>query len=648
MTSIDIDAPGTVQLMLGNEAIARGALEAGIGFAASYPGTPASEILGNLAEVSNRRHFHAQWSTNEKVALEAAAGASFAGIPAIASMKQNGVNVASDFIVNLVMSGTGEGGLVLVLGDDPSGISSSNEEDTRWICKWMDIPLLEPSTHQEAKDMVIYAFELSREMQNLCIIRETTRLAHTRGNVQIGKLSDNKGKKAIFPEYWDVFNQKLSSYVTTGALAMQQHQRLHDKLKNTRNKFEKSPFNNYMGPDNPELLIIASGVCTFYSKEAVQKLNMEDKVAILKLGTTWPLPESYLIDVIKKTNKILFVEEIDPFIEGNVKDIAASLNLCDISFYGERTGHIGASGDLNTDLVIEALCQIMNSTYQARDSKYEEAAQAAAKRLPVRAVNFCPGCPHRATYWAVKEAIALDNRNAVVCGDIGCYALGSRYGGFFQLRTEQAMGSGIGIANGLGKLDDFEMQQPVIAIAGDSTFFHACIPALINAVYNQANIIFVILDNSATAMTGFQPHPGVGRNAEGLEGTVVDIVSLCKSIGPDVKVCEPFDLQETRDTIVDLLDSPKGPKVVVMRHPCELVRARREKKAPYNVFVDQDLCMGDECGCNRLCTRVFTCPALFWDKQMNKAKIDEAVCAGCGLCVDICPQGAIKKEEVTV
>jgi len=645
MPGIDIDAPGSVELLMGNEAAARGALEAGIGFAASYPGTPASEVLGTLAPVAKKMNLHAEWSTNEMVALEAAAGASFAGIPAISGMKQNGVDVVADFLVSIGMTGVGRGGLVVVVGDDPSAISSSNEQDSRWICKWMDMPLLEPSTAQELKDAVKWGFELSRELDIACIVRETTRLAHTRGNVKLGELPKVEERKAYFPDTWDMHKPAKSQF-TAGPFGIL-HYRLQQKLAKAPAIFETSPFNSYVGPDKPELLIITSGVCWLFSVEAVEALKLQDRVGIFKLGTSWPLPEKLIEKQLSRTNKVLFVEEINPFIEGSVMELAASFPATKphIDFYGKRTGHITLFGEQNPDLVISAIAKLMGTSYQARDAKYDKGIEETSKLVPPRSINFCPGCPHRGTYWAIKDALQLDGRNGLVSGDIGCYSMGFAAGGFFQERVMHCMGSGIGVANGLGNLKQFGFDQPVIAVAGDSTFYHACIPALVNGVWNRANFIFLILDNSATAMTGFQPHPGVGVNAMGEQAPVVDMEALCRSLGAKVEVCDPFDLKNTTETLLRLMaDEEPGAKVVIMRRICELVRGRKEKRTPYKMHIDPNKCAGDSCGCNRLCIRLFGCPGLIWDKEAGKAKIDEALCTGCGLCTDICPQGAITKE----
>ena len=645
MSSISMNKPGTAVLLLGNEAVARGAIEAGIGIAAAYPGSPSSEVLPSIAEVAKEMNIHTEWSVNEKVATEVAAGASFAGIRAFSVMKQNGANVASDFIINLNMSGIGEAGVVIYIADDPGGMTSSNEEDSRTITKWFDNPLLEPSSAQEAKDMIKWAFEVSEAINLLTFVRGVKRLSYTRSNVVLGEINENKGKKAYFPEVWDLHNPKKSQF-TTGPTPTY-HKPLHEKIEKARELFETSSFNRYMGPENPELLVITCGVCTSYCTEAVEVLKAGERVGILKLGTTWPLPEKLVAKHLGMTKQVLFVEELDPFVERSVMELAASLlpDTCDLTFYGARSGHLTPYNELSTNLVINALMDILGTTYQPRDLNYDRKAKEAMALVPNRPINMCAGCPHRATFWAIKNALQLDGRKGFVCGDIGCYSLGFGPPGFFQSRTMHAMGSGIGVANGLGNLKHVGFDQPVLAICGDSTFFHAAMPALVNGVYNNSNFILLVLDNSATAMTGFQPHPGTGQLATGDPATVVDIEAVCRAMGAPVEVCDPFDLDNTTETLLSMIKQEKGARVIIVRHLCQLVKDKRKIPRKYEMHVDQERCLGDTCGCDRLCTRLFGCPGLMWDKEAGKAAIDEALCVGCGLCTDICPANAIIREE---
>jgi indolepyruvate ferredoxin oxidoreductase alpha subunit len=636
MPDIDIDAPGTTLLLMGNEAIARGALEAGIGFIASYPGTPSSEILPAIAGVAKRRGIYAEWSVNEMVALMNAAGASLTGIRAMASMKQNGTNVALDFIATLVMrSLRGGGGLVLVNCDDPGSRNSPNEQDTRPVAKWLDIPLLEPGNFQEAKDMTKWLFELSEELDTFCMLRCVAKISHTRGNVTLGEIPE-KEKKAYFP--LDIPGRFPNP-----------HANLHRKLERAQELFETSPFNWYTGPEEADLLIITCGSCWLHSQEAVRLLGLKDRVGILKLGTLWPLPENFVRGHLGRAREILFFEETDPFLERSVMEFSASLPPDGPRpvFYGKRTGHVDAYGELNPDSAIRAISKIMGLTYEARDAEYSQKIEATAKSdIVIRLGTMCAGCPHRASYWAIKTALKLDGREGFATADNGCLSAGLGPGGFSVAKCAYAMGSGAAIADGLGKLGQFGFEQPVLGGVGDSTFYHAGIPALLNGVWNNSNFTLVVYDNSATAMTGFQPHPGTGSNALAEPAKKVSIEDICHSMGVRVEICDPFHLKDTVATLLDVMrDESHGPRVVIMRHECELIRARRESP-PYRVFVDTEKCLSDACGCNRFCTRIFRCPGLVWDDKTGKAQIDEFICSGCGLCTEICPQGAIIKEPL--
>ncbi|MHC1585350.1 MAG: thiamine pyrophosphate-dependent enzyme [Candidatus Syntropharchaeia archaeon] len=622
---IEIDSPGKKLLMMGNEAIARGAIEAGVDFCSGYPGTPSSEILEALSSVAEKLGFYAEWSTNEMVALESACGASFSGLRALCTMKSQGVNVCSDFIFTSNLSGS-KGGFVLVVCDDPSALSSVNEEDTRNYARFADLPLFEPSSVQEAKEMTSAAFDLSEELGVLCVVRSVTRISHSRSGVVLGDIR-RRERCAEF----DVSKPFLTG---VGAVSVDKHATLHRKLEKAREIFEKSKFNAYYGPES-DFIIITSGSGWFYSREALEMTGLD--VGILKLGTTWPLPERFVSDHLSHAKEVLFVEEVDPFIEENVKILCAELGY-KIKFYGRRTKEFDPFGEMNVAKVIEALKKAGKTDYILRNEEYARKARKTVESLPARELAFCPGCPHRASFWAIKTALNLDGRNGFVAGDIGCYTLGMLPTGFYQSKTSHCMGAGIGLTSGFRFLN-----QPVIAVAGDSTFFHACIPGLINARYNHANVLYVILDNGATAMTGFQPHPGTGINAMGKEAPVIDIKKVCEGIGVEVRICDPFNIEESVKHVFEMLQS-EGVKVLIFRRACALVEAKRGKKRK-NVWVDQEKCIGDNCGCVRFCSRVFNCPGIIWDDVARKARIDEAVCSGCGLCADLCPGGAIVVEH---
>jgi len=634
VSSIAQNDPGKIVLLMGNEAIARGALEAGVKVCAAYPGNPSSEIIGTLAKVAHEFGLHVEWSVNEKVALEVAAAASFAGLRGLCAMKQNGLNVASDFLLNLNLTGCG-GGLVLVVADDPAGVSSSNEEDSRIFAKLSDLPLLEPTNFQEAKEMTKLAFEISEQVGLPVLLRSVTRISHARGNVCLDELPQSEPK----PRF-------ETSQPRLAFPPMPNHKVLHEKLSRVKQMFEESSFNFYRGPENPQLMVVTSGSGWMYSLEAIINLNVQERVGILKLGTTWPLPESFILKHLKGTNQILFVEEVDPFLENNVKEIYAQ-NCLEIglkAFYGKASKNIPEIGELNPEIVTHAIQSLVNVSYEPRPADYARRVHEIASELvPPRALGFCAGCPHRATYWAVKMALTLDGRDGFVLGDIGCYSLGMGPSGFGQMKTLHAMGSGAGLACGFGQLNRFGLEQPAIAVCGDSTFYHAAIPALVNARYNGANFLLLLLDNSATAMTGFQPHPGTGLTATGGEAPVIDLKAICEALGARVVVVDPFDMATTVETILRLLQDEKGVKALILKRECALVSSKHQKRL-YQVEVDQKNCLGETCGCNRLCTRIFKCPGLMWDKAVGKARIDEAICTGCGFCSEICPASAIRRE----
>jgi len=619
---------------MGNEAIARGALEAGVKVCAAYPGNPSSEIIGSLSSAADALDLHVEWSVNEKVAMEVVAAASFAGLRGLCSMKQNGLNVASDFLLNLNLSGT-QAGLVVVVADDPGGISSTNEEDSRIFAKIGDLPLLEPATFQEAKDMTRWAFSLSEDLGLPVMLRSVTRVSHARGNVRLDALP-----RPVAKARFDISRPRLAFP------PLPSHKALHQKLDRAKTFVESSPYNFYRGPEKPELLLVTSGSGWMYSLEAVINLGVQDRVGLLKLGTTWPLPANLVLKHLKQAETVLFVEEVDPFLENNVKELFAQ-HCMDIGlkrFYGKASGTMPSTGEISPEIVSSALQSLLKVAYKPRPEDYaSKAHEAAAELVPARALGFCAGCPHRATYWAIKRALTLDGREGFVLGDIGCYGLGMGPSGFSQMKTIHAMGSGAGLASGFGQLGRFGLSQPVLAVCGDSTFYHAAMPALVNARYNGANFVLLLMDNSATAMTGFQPHPGTGRTATGKEAPVLDLKTICESLGARVQVTDPFDLAATTEAMLKFLQDKEGVKVLILKRECALVRSKKQKKL-YQMEVNQERCLGDACGCNRLCTRVFKCPGLYWDRATGKAGIDEAICTGCGVCAEICPASAIRKE----
>ncbi|MBU4000990.1 MAG: 4Fe-4S binding protein, partial [Proteobacteria bacterium] len=499
-----------------------------------------------------------------------------------------------------------------------------------------------PGNFQEAKDMTRWAFELSEQIQSLVMVRSVTRMSHASGNVQFGPLPETH-PKARFQFHGNLLDQQTGPVISAGI----KHVLVPGRLAKLRDLFEDCPFNTYQGPDQPELLIITSSACTLYSREAVNVLGLEDRVGILKLGTTWPLPPKLLRKHLGATQKIMVVEEVLSFLEDNVKIISADAGM-DIgpkTFYGKTSGHIPSVGELNPDLVIEALSRVFQIQYQPVPKAFsDQAALLSFAKAPGRDMTFCPGCPHRASFWSIHNALALDGRNGFVCGDIGCYTMAYGPTGFDTLKTIHSMGSGAGLASGFAKLRQFGMDQPVLAACGDSTFVHAAIRALINAVHHQSDFTLVILDNSGTAMTGFQSHPGLQINAMKEEVPALDIEKICRAVGARVEVSDPFDLEKTLNLLNLLMEDKKGAKVLILRKACALSPERKTEKK-YSMKVDEDRCRGANCGCNRLCTRIFKCPGLIWNESSGHSRIDEAICVGCGVCGDICPEQAIIREE---
>lgn len=635
---------GATYLVMGNEAIVRGALEAGVSVASGYPGTPSSEIIENLSRIARERNIYVEWSANEKVALEVAAAASFAGLRSLCAMKQNGVNVASDFLLHLVYSGT-RGGIVLVSCDDPGALSSVNEGESRYFARQLEMPLLEPGNFQEAKDMTKWAFELSEQLRQIVMVRSVTRMSHASGNITYGKLPNTKAKAEF---KFKGFILDPDEGIITSAPVEWRHKEQQEKIKKAKEIFEESPFNTYEGPEKPELLIITSSACYLYSKEAVEVLGVKDRVGILKLGTTWPLPPKLLTHHLASTENVMIVEEVIPFMEENVKILAAEKapEIGIKKFYGKNEGVLPSVGEMNPDYVISALASILGIDYLPVSKEYDQSAKLSAfVHAPARDQVFCPGCPHRASFFAIRRAIELDGRDGFVCGDIGCYTMAVRPTGFETLKTVHSMGSGMGLASGFGKLGAFGMDQPVFAVCGDSTFYHAVIPALINAAHNKSNVTLVILDNGGTAMTGFQPHPGQDFNVMGENMPAIDMARICEAIGARVEKRNPFELDSTLSTLLDLMEDKNGVKVLILSQYCALSPQRRGKK-DYELSVDETVCFGEECGCGRFCTRIFRCPGLVWNKEKEKAEIDQVICVGCGVCADICPRGAIKRKEV--
>jgi indolepyruvate ferredoxin oxidoreductase alpha subunit len=559
---------------------------------------------------------------------------------AIVTMKQNGMNVCADFLTTVCLNEL-QGGLVVAVCDDPGPLTSSNEQDSRHFAKMAQIPLLEPSTAAEAKEMTKWLLEFSENMGMPCILRSVSRLSHGRGGVALGEVPRIKGNP---------FFDTQKPLVGMPFLVTVNHQKLLQKRESVRKAFETSPFNEYQGPADAKFVIMATGLGCLQAREAVSSLDLKEKVGILKIGTTWPLPAELIKTHLKHTEEVLFIEEIDPFLEDQVKVLFAesSRELGNVRFYGKNTGDVYGPngpgvGEMNTDIVLDALRRCFKIEVQEPPEKTKETLQKAASSMVPRELAFCHGCPHRASFLAIKAALELDGRNGFVVGDIGCYGLAAGATGHNQIKALHCMGSGMGNASGFSKLAEFGFDQPAVAVVGDSTFYHAGLPALINAKFNNAASTFVILDNSITAMTGFQPNPASPADGSGQAQSPVSIEEIVRGMGIPVSVLDPVEnINKAIESIYRSLQA-KGLKAIIFRRSCSTFEAKTfSGDWPQVAHVTVEQCLGEECGCNRFCSRTISCPGLQYDAQTGKAFILDSACNGCGLCTQLCPQAAIE------
>jgi indolepyruvate ferredoxin oxidoreductase alpha subunit len=425
-------------------------------------------------------------------------------------------------------------------------------------------------------------------------------------------------------------------------LGKQKHIEVINRLALFRSRFEDSAFNYYIGREGPELLIVCAGSGSSCVLDAVEFLGLREKVGILSVGTIWPFPENMVKTHLSEVDKVLVVEEVDPFIEIHIKQIIVDAGFLGIKVHGKESGAIPAYGEITPDEVIHALDMLFNCGYKPKISRYPVDLLKSADELIIgRGLTWCAGCPHRASYWALEKAVKVDGRNGYVTGDIGCYCLDIQPNAKHQENLMQAMGSGTGLAAGLGLLGRFGHNQPIISVCGDSTFFHASMPALVDAVSSNSSMLLMVFDNDVTAMTGLQPHPGTPEDLLGPGRVRIDIEKFCASLGCKVEVVDPFDVKKTTRKMRDLMNIDGGVRVLILRRSCELIRMKQEKRSPYQMWIDQETCKGGECD---LCSSLFRCPAFDKDSLSGKALIREDICSGCGVCFEICPFNAIRRE----
>ena len=615
------DASGKTLFMLGNEAIARGAIEAGLQVYAAYPGTPSSEISETLINLSKESGYYAEWSVNEKVAFEVAFGASMCGVRAMTSMKHVGLNVAHDALMSATYMGA-LGGMVLVNADDPGQWSSQNEQDNRFIAEQAYLPVLEPCSAQEAKDMTADAFRLSEEFGQIFMLRSVTRIGHSRGDVKLGPINKDQ-KKGEF--------KKSDRFQCMPAWSRKNHPVMIERLNKIKESFETSPYNSIKAVAGAKLGVIASGISYGYTLEALRWLGLKDKVAVLKIGTPHPLPEKMVRAFLTSVPVVLVIEELEPFVENHVKVIAQEADIR-VKIHGKD--YIPVIGELGIRKAAEAIAKLAGVNLPEDFSAIDKRAAEAGSILPLRPPTLCAGCPHRATFQAINVAVRKVKRELgerVLTGDIGCYSLGI-YAPLNGYDTATCMGGGFGLANGVAR----GQSGPVIGHLGDSTFFHSGIPAMINAVFNKTKVVMVIFDNSATSMTGFQPHPGApGAGEIGIKPE--DVARACNV--KFVEVVNAFNLKQVSDTIEKAVRF-NGPAVVVSRGLCAILsardkRQRGEKSLTYRI--DTSVCTN----C-KLCINSLGCPAIILVD--GQTVIDSAQCDGCGLCAQVCALKSIVQE----
>ncbi|MEM2207865.1 MAG: indolepyruvate ferredoxin oxidoreductase subunit alpha [Sulfolobales archaeon] len=608
---------GTV-LYLGNEAIARGALEAGIGVAAAYPGTPSSEIVGSLAEVASDAGIYVEWSTNEKVAFELCWAAALSGVRAITAMKHVGLNVAADALMSSAYTGV-ENGFVVVSADDPSMWSSQNEQDNRLYGLISYVPVFEPENPGEAKELTKHLFDFSSRIKHPVILRTTTRLSHTRGPVELGPLPKPKTIGEFKPG---------PAHVLVPSNARLRRVELLRKLEAIERELNFFPFNKVYGEGR--VLIISAGLSHAYSSEAILRLGLADRVRVLKLVSIYPVPEELLLKAVEGVDEVVVIEELEPLVELQVRSILHKKEI-KVKVVGRELNERAYEMTLERS---EALLRRALGISPAPKKVNTEKTQF---NIPSRPPVFCPGCPYRPLFFELRRVVNQERIKAVFAGDIGCYSL-AYYPPYRLQDTCVEMGGSIGLANGFSKV---LADAVVVSVIGDSTFYHAGIPALIDAVYNEHPQVILVLDNMVTAMTGHQPSP-----ATRVDGRYVPIENLVRGVGIEfVSVVDPYDVVKVRREFLEALEytrARKKPAVLIFRRKCALValdemRESGEEITAYSV----DLAKCIKCG---ICYSFFACPAIV-RMDDGKASIDLELCVGCGACVPVCPVNAIKPAK---
>lgn len=574
-------------LMLGNEAVARGLYEAGCSFVSSYPGTPSTEITECVAKYEE---VYAEWAPNEKVALEAAFGASLRGVRSFCAMKHVGLNVAADPLFTISYTGV-NAGLIIGVADDAGMHSSQNEQDSRHYAKAAKIPMLEPSDSAEGLAFAKLAYELSEQFDTAVLIKMCTRVSHSQSVVETGERVVPEQKK---------YEKNPAKYIMMPAYAKKKHPMVEERTKALTAWAETAEINRVEPGQKNDYGIITSSTCYQYVKEALR-----DTYPVLKLGMIWPMPEQKIRDFAKTVSKLVVVEELDGFIEAHCRNLGLLVSGKDL---------FSGIGELSQNVVQEKLGQAVN------------AGETLSEEIPARPPVMCAGCPHRSLFYVLKKL------NLTVLGDIGCYTLGA-VAPLNAIDTTVCMGASVSGLHGFVKAGDEESAGKTVAVIGDSTFIHSGVTGLINIAYNESNSTVIILDNSITGMTGHQQNPTTGYNLKGDPCTKIDLESLCHAVGiKRVRVVDPYDMEICQAVIKEEL-AAKEPSVVISRRPCALLKY---VKHPGPICSDPEKCKG----C-KACMSI-GCPAI--SMVDGKAVIDETLCVGCGVCEQLCKFGALSAE----
>ena len=606
-------AQGERHLLLGNEAIVRGALEAGVHMVTCYPGTPSSEVPDTFNRIGGEGRYRLEYSVNEKVAMEVAAGAALGGALSLVTMKHVGLNVAADPLFTAVYTGL-PGGLVVLSADDPGCHSSQNEQDNRYYARFAMLPCFEPASAQEAKDMTREAFSLARRLEQPVLLRTTTRISHLRGPVDFGALPPPQPKKD--------FQRDPARFVPVPAVARRRHVVLDEVMARARQTAEESTFNTVTEPaEATGLGIITSGVSRNYLADALAVNGWEGRTRVLELGMTWPLPEEKICAFLDKCQRVLVLEEGEALLEQDIRVLVQRRGLA-VTIEG-KDDICTHQGEYSTTLVTRRLARWLDEACPVHEPRSME------PDLPGRPPNLCPGCSHRAVYYTVRQIFGDD---AYYSNDIGCYTLGF----LPPLRTADflvCMGSSISAGSGFARAS----AKPVIAFIGDSTFFHSGMTGLANAIFNQHDVLMVILDNGTTAMTGHQPNPGMQQDVLGGMSSHMDIEAIVRGMGvTEVAKVRAFNIKALTAALTDMKDKP-GVRVLITEEPCVLYARRQLKKvAPQVAEVAQQ---GPEA---MRCLEELACPAFY--RHGDNLEVDATLCTGCMVCLQVAP-GAFKARK---